>query len=146
MTSEKVQLRRDPRRGASMVEFALGFLLFIGLIFATFDLGGAVWSYTTVTHAAREAVRFATMHGAQNPVMENGSDVTDQKIKDIAKANAPGLNPESLSVDVTWSPDNSRGSNVIVKVAYDHSFLVGEFLGLEDFVTVARESTMLVIN
>jgi Flp pilus assembly protein TadG len=129
-----------------MIEFALGFLLFIGLIFATFDLGGAVWSYTTVTHAAREAVRFATIHGAQNPVMENGSNMTDERIEEIAKANAPGLDPDALSVDVTWSPDNARGSNVIVRVEYDHSFLVSELLGLADYVTVARESTMLVIN
>jgi Flp pilus assembly protein TadG len=129
-----------------MVEFALGFLLFIGLIFATFDLGGAVWSYTTVTHAAKQAVRFATIHGAQNPVYENGSDVTDDKIEEIAKNSAPGLDPNEMTVDVTWSPDNKRGSNVIVKVQYNHSFVVGELLGLSDYVSVARESTMLVIN
>jgi Flp pilus assembly protein TadG len=130
-----------------MVEFALGFLLFLGLIFATFDLGGAVWSYSSVTHAAKQAVRFATIHGAQNPVYDsNGDNVTDEKIKEIAKKNAPGLDPDELIVNVTWSPDNSRGSNVKVRVAYDHNFLVGEFLGLANLVTVARESTMLVIN
>ena len=129
-----------------MIEFALGFLLFIGLIFATFDLGGAVWSYTTVTHAAKQAVRFATIHGAQNPVYENGKNVTDQRIEEIAKASAPGLDPDSITVDVEWSPDNTRGSNVIVEVKYDHQFLVGEFLGMFDFVTVGRKSTMLVIN
>lgn len=138
--------RRDPRRGASMVEFALAFLLFIGLIFGTFDLGGAVWTYTTVTHAAKEAVRFATIHGAQNPVYSNGSNVTDDKIREIAKAAAPGLDPDLINVTVNWLPDNSRGSNVKVRVAYNHSFLVNEILGIANGVTVARESTMLVIN
>ena len=140
------QDRRGGRRGASMVEFALGFLLFMGLIFATFDLGGAMWSYSTVTHAAKQAVRFATIHGAQNPVIENGQNITDRRIEEVAKAAAPGLDPSSIDVDVTWSPDNARGSNVIVKVAYDHQFVVGNFLGLANFVTVARESTMTVIN
>ncbi len=146
MIPQKKTSRGDGRRGASMIEFALGFLLFIGLIFATFDLGAAVWSYTTVTHAATQAVRFATIHGAENPVVENGSNVTDAKIEEIARAAAPGLDPQALSVDVTWSPDNSRGSNVIVKVEYDHSFLLGELLGMADMVTVKRKSTMLVIN
>ena len=146
MSKRNVHPHRDRRRGASMVEFALAFLLFIGLIFATFDLGGAVWSYTSVTHAAKQAVRYATIHGAENRVYENGEDVTDIRIEEIAKENAPGLDRDSIVVDVDWSPDNSRGSNVIVKVEYDHDFLVGSLLGLPDFVTVARESTMLVIN
>ena len=137
---------RNPRRGASMVEFAIAFTLFIGLIFATFDLGGAMWTYTTVTHAAKQAVRFATIHGAHNPVMENGSNVTDEKIKEVAKAAAPGLDPDSLNVVVTWMPDNMRGSNVKVSVSYNHDFLVGEILGIGDSMNLKRTSTMLVVN
>ena len=138
--------RRDPRRGASMVEFALGFMLFLSLIFATFDLGGAVWTYTSVTHAAKQAVRFATIHGAENPVTKNGSNVTDETIKQIAKSAAPGLDPEQMRVRITWLPDNTRGSNVKVDVAYNHSFVVGGLLGLADAIKVERSSTMLVIN
>ncbi len=138
---------RNPRRGASMLEFALGFLLFLSLIFAAFDLGGAVWTYTTVTHAAKQATRFATIHGAQNRVKDaNGVDITDLKIKQIAKASAPGLDPTAMTVNVSWLPDNSRGSNVKVDVSYDHNFLAGALLGLGDNVKVKRSSCMLVIN
>jgi len=129
-----------------MVEFALGFMLFLSLIFATFDLGAAVWTYSSVTHAAKQAVRFATIHGAQNPVTSNGSNVTDAKIREIAKSAAPGLDPEQMRVKVTWLPDNTRGSNVKVDVAYNHNFVVGGLLGLADAIKIKRSSTMLVIN
>lgn len=142
----KANTIRDPRRGGSMVEFALGFMLFLSLIFATFDLGGAVWTYTSVTHAAKQAVRFATIHGAQNPITENGQVVTDAKIRQIAKASAPGLDPDQMIVNVSWLPDNTRGSNVKVDVAYNHNFVVGGLLGLADAIKVERSSTMLVIN
>lgn len=146
MSMRQTNMKRNPRRGATMVEFALGFLLFLSLIVATFELGGAVWTYTSVTHAAKQAVRFATIHGAQNPVTENGEIVTDEKIKEIAKSAAPGLDPLQMDVKVTWMPDNSRGSNVKVDVSYAHDFVVGSLLGLGDDVKVKRSSTMLVIN
>jgi len=130
-----------------MVEFALGFMLFLALIVATFELGRAVWTYSTVSYAAKEATRYATIHGARNPVKdENGKNVTDTAIADIAKENVPGLDPSSINVKVNWKPDNSRGSNVEVTVSYTQDMVLAPIIGLTDALTVARKSTMLVIN
>lgn len=51
------QLRnRNPRRGQSMVEFALTFALVMMLVMGIFEIGRALWSYTTVSFAARQRV------------------------------------------------------------------------------------------
>ena len=44
---------RNGRRGATMVEFALFFLLFFVVTVALMELGRGMWTYTTVAHAAR---------------------------------------------------------------------------------------------
>jgi Flp pilus assembly protein TadG len=57
-----MQLRRYLERGQSLVEFALVILVFITLLVAIFDLGRAVFAYNSVTNAARQGVRFATVN------------------------------------------------------------------------------------
>lgn len=53
------QGRRD---GQSLVEFALLIPIFLLLLIAIFDLGRAVFSYNSVTNAAREGARLAIVN------------------------------------------------------------------------------------
>ena len=52
-------LRRSGRRGQSMVEFALTFLLFISMVLGFGQMGLSLWIKTTLHHAVREGVRYA---------------------------------------------------------------------------------------
>jgi Flp pilus assembly protein TadG len=55
--------RQDRSRGQAMVEFALVIPIFILLMVALFDFGRVIWVNDTLSTAAREAVRFAIVHG-----------------------------------------------------------------------------------
>ena len=54
--------RRSPGHGQSLVEFAIVLPIFLLLIFAIADLGLAVFSYNSITNAAREGVRLAIVN------------------------------------------------------------------------------------
>jgi hypothetical protein len=52
----------DPQRGQAIVEFALVIPLFLLVLVGLFDIGRAVFSYNTLTNAAREGVRMAIVN------------------------------------------------------------------------------------
>lgn len=143
--------RKNGRRGASMIEFALVFMIFLALAVATFEFGRAVWVYSTVTHAAKSAARYAMSHGAGNMAApttagQTLAQATDEAIKQVAKDNAPGLQSDSMTIDVNWTPDNSEGSKVAVSVSYAFRFVAAPLLGVPNGMPIARKSTMIVIN
>lgn len=49
-------------RGQSLVEFAIVVPIFILVLVGLFDIGRAVWNYSTVANAAREAARVAVVN------------------------------------------------------------------------------------
>ena len=104
----------DKPRGQAMVEFALVIPVFILLMVGLFDLGRVVWVNDTLATAAREAARFAIVHGPTSacpvgpspagtelPVAGPGClypSPSRQAIKDVAHKWAAGT-----SADVTVS-------------------------------------------
>jgi hypothetical protein len=58
--------RRSKTRGQALVEFALIFPIFILLLVSIFDLGHVVWANNSLGTAAREAARFAVVHGGSD--------------------------------------------------------------------------------
>jgi hypothetical protein len=58
--------RQSRSRGQALVEFALIFPVFILLLVSIFDLGHVVWANNSLATAAREAARFAVVHGGSN--------------------------------------------------------------------------------
>jgi len=55
--------RRDRSRGQGLVEFALVLPIFMVMLIGMVDLGRAIWANNSVANAAREAARFAAVHG-----------------------------------------------------------------------------------
>lgn len=55
--------RRDDARGQAMVELALTLPVFLLLLISVFDLGHVIWANNAIATAAREADRFAIVHG-----------------------------------------------------------------------------------
>ena len=131
-----------------MIEFSLVFLVFVVLIVGLMEIGRAVWTYTTVAHAARRGVRYATLHGSNNPVLdESENDVTDTEIADRVKANAIGLDSTKIVVSTpVWTPDRSRGSVVELTVTYPFELVTGSFIVSQQSLELSSTTRMLVAN
>jgi Flp pilus assembly protein TadG len=92
------------RRGAALVEFALVaplvFLLLLGLIIGSFG----VYRYLQVAALAREASRWAAVHGADY-ARENAQPLptANDILQRVILPRAIGLDPRQLQCQVTWS-------------------------------------------
>jgi hypothetical protein len=128
----------DRRRGATLVEFALSFLLFLLLMIATVEGGLMIWTYTTLAHATRQAGRYAMVHGRHNPV-------SDGAVRDRLTANAVGLDSRQLSVAIDWKdPAKAGGSIVEIQAAYPLRFFTTGLIFGRDAVTL-RTTTQMVL-
>jgi len=105
---------RRPERGQSLVEFALVFPLIALLTFGAIDLGRAVFAYSTVTSAARQGARVASVNqiatspdcNPSKPV-ENPAD-PHWSVKECAANAATSLGVQSTDVTVIYaSPTGS---------------------------------------
>jgi Flp pilus assembly protein TadG len=100
-------------RGQAMTEFAVALPAFILLLFGVIDFGNIVYAYSYVSYAAREASRYAAVHGSTNK-----NPATSSSVQTFVQKETAGLNLNRLSVATSWSPNNSPGSTVRVQVQY----------------------------
>jgi hypothetical protein len=130
--------RKARERGANLIEFALVALLLCLLLLVFVDFGRMLLVYNSVNNSARAGVRYAIVHGATRVVGSgvdgpsgpgNDPEWVVKVVKSFA-ASAP-LNPNSLTVSVTYTPmgglGNSIGDLVEVVVTYPYDPLVGYF-------------------
>jgi Flp pilus assembly protein TadG len=110
------QERRKRERGSVMVESGLTLVVMMFVIFGLMEFGRMVWAYNLLSHAAREATRYAMVHGRNSTQPATAADITS-----VAKGQAVGLDPASMSVNVSWIPDNKPGSAVKVDLQYTFS-------------------------
>ena len=101
------------KRGQSMVEFSIIGASALILIFGMMNCAIGVYDYNFVSFAAREATRYAAVHGSSS-----ASAATSGDISDFVIAQSKGLNGSKIAVSTSWSPDNSPGSTVRVQVSY----------------------------
>jgi hypothetical protein len=165
--------RRAKSRGQAMVEFALVFPIFILLMVGMFDLGRVIWVNDTLATAAREAARFAIVHGSKSlcPVGPAPAGATldptcppgvyfpsRQAIKDLAQKWAAGTSA-NVTVSVCYgvvtscggdvdqaivpAPTNTRGTQVMVTVTSTVGLSLPSLVGFSGF-DLSATSTMLV--
>jgi Flp pilus assembly protein TadG len=95
--------------GEGGVEFALAATIFLLLSFAIIEMALAVYSYNTISNAARECVRYAIVHSPTGP-----SPATTAQIKAVTVAYADLPSPNQLvasDVTVTWPADPNLPSS-----------------------------------
>jgi Flp pilus assembly protein TadG len=90
--------RRDRSRGQALVEFAFVFPIFFLLFIAMIDLGLAVFSYNSLTNAAREGARLAIVNQDTPTVITRAKNAVS-----IAEINDP-------SVTVNYYNQNDDGT------------------------------------
>lgn len=126
------------RRGNSLLQFGFIAPIFFMAMMGTIDFGRAMWMSSTLQHIASEGSRFAAVRGAGNPTPATVSDVTN-----FVRGRAVGLDPATLNINITWSPDNTSGSTVTVQVDYPYEYLMIGFLPL-DPIQMSFASTMVI--
>ncbi len=131
---------QSKRRGATMVEFSLTFILFLFLVLAAFEGGRAIWSFVTLTHGAREGARFAMVHGANNPL-------PDSDIATRVKNQVPGLDKTGITVTTTWADvDKTPGTGLAVRVLYNHPMAFTTLLGWNTSLSIGMVVNTTVLN
>jgi Flp pilus assembly protein TadG len=110
---------RHRSAGQALVETALILPVFLMLLMGIVDLGRAVWATTSLASAAREATRYAIVHGGVAsdpcPVGPAGPDA----VIPAASTSCPYPSPSKQSiVDAAVAAAIAGGTNVAVTVCY----------------------------
>jgi Flp pilus assembly protein TadG len=162
---------RRRTRGQALVETALILPLFLTMLLGVVDMGRAVWATTSLASAAREAARFAIVHGGSTstacPVGKPGPDT----VIPVADASCPFPSPSTKSIIAagaaaaiaggtnvtvtvcygvgcvgntdTAGANNARGQSVTVVVSSTVDLVVPSLLGRSSF-SLSGSSTMVV--
>lgn len=134
--------RKKSRRGAATIEFAFCCPIVFFLLFATMVGALGVFRYQQTAELAREAARWASVHGGLYAEETGNPAATAQDIYDTAiKPLAVGMDLRRLSYEVTWDQSNMpldasqststpKGNIVSVTVTYEwfpEMILVGPY-------------------
>lgn len=119
-------------RGQTLSEFALVIPLVLLIFLGLFDLGRAVYAYTTISNAAREGARVLIVDQGQT------SGVYKAQIEAAGSATALGVAPGSVTVSFR-SPDLSsacatRTIGCVAEVSVPYSYtaitpIIGQLIG-----------------
>src|SRR5262245_66007510 len=93
---------RRRARGQGLTEFALVIPVFLLIVVALFDLGRAVFSYNTLTNAAREGARFAIVNQYQPYIITRAKSQTA-----IVELDDPSVSVTFWQVDANGKPDKT---------------------------------------
>ena len=109
MKKQIIALLAKRSRATGVVEFAMGATIFLMLMFTIIEMAMVVYSYNTISHAARECVRYAIVHSPTGP-----NPATTAQIKNVAVSYADLPAPNQLTaseVTVTWPADPNLPSS-----------------------------------
>ena len=136
----------DGEGGQALVEFALVLPVLLLVIFGLLDVARAVWQENSLAFAAREATRYAIVHGsaAESPVPYCEA-CTNSTITSVVERNAVGLSGISVSMGY---PDgnNDRGSRVYVDATAPFVPMPSQYLLGGALTITLRGGSMLVIQ
>jgi Flp pilus assembly protein TadG len=108
-------LRGKPSRQA-MAEFAAVATVLLLLLFGIMEMGVVVYRYTTVSTAAREAARYAMVHG---PTSENPA--TAAQVQAVAVGYAPFLSTTDVTVTFPADPTLPLQKDALVSISYNYT-------------------------
>jgi Flp pilus assembly protein TadG len=125
--------------GQTFAEFALVAVVFLLLMFALIEMAEAVFAYTTVCEAAREAARYAMAH---SPTSANPA--TNAQIQQVAMNAAPSLGLTTTEVNVSWPADSNLPSKDDAQITISYPYTLRIPLMSPITLTLAATSQMLI--
>jgi Flp pilus assembly protein TadG len=112
-------LRARGQLGSSLLEFGVASALLLTVMFGIVDFGRGLYAYDAISEAARIGTRYAIVRGSSSSAPVSASTVAWY----VQNNCCAGLNPTSINVTTTWSPNNTPGSTVKVQVQYSLTFM-----------------------
>jgi len=131
------------RRGATVIEFSLVFIIFIILTLGLFEFGRLIWTFHTLTHAAREGLRVAMIQGTVNAANQ---DDAISAVENAVEQHAVGLDPEQITVTPSWPSGISRGENVEITASYNFEFVTGGLFRTSGGLALETTAGGIVLN
>ena len=114
--------RRRGERGATLVEFSIGALVFLTSVFAVLEFGRLLWVHNALTDAARRGARYAINH-TQTDAESAKRMAVYGTLSDGATPMVSGLT--TGQVKVTYNNFNVGEGTVTVQIdSYDFQFVV----------------------
>ena len=164
------RVKRGSRRfraeqGSSLVEYAFVVLIFMSMVLGIMDFGRALYSYHFVSHAAREATRWAAVNGStcsgdsscDGAGTMNSGPATPTDIQNyVANMTPAGIDSTKITTTATWlrgngpavcntaGNKNAPGCTVEVKVSYRFNFLFP--VVHSSAITLSSSSEMVVAH
>jgi Flp pilus assembly protein TadG len=84
-------MRRRRERGQGLLEYALVLPLLMLFILVLIEFSIVMWSYSTISNAAREGARAAAIYPHDLVAAEA-----------VVRSHTPGLDPNALGVETAW--------------------------------------------
>jgi Flp pilus assembly protein TadG len=100
------------RRGVAALEFAISATPLLILLLGIVEIGWLLANQYALTRGVEQAARYAVVHGSQSAAPATTAEVSAV----FYQAAAPilGAAPSGVTVTVSFIPDNSPGSTVMV--------------------------------
>jgi Flp pilus assembly protein TadG len=120
------------QRGQDLVEYALIAPILFMLVLGTIDIANMVFSYDTISNAAREGARYGVIHPSDT------TGITTQALN-----LTEGLQQASIQIDVSYP----GGNTIQVKVIYDDPLFTGFLMsavGGDSSMRLRASSTMQI--
>jgi Flp pilus assembly protein TadG len=110
-----MMMRRPVRRGAILVESAVLYSALFLIVMGIILMSITVFRYQQVAQAAREAARWASVHGGQYS-KELGKPATtpDDIYTHAIRPHTGGMNPASITYSVTWDKNQQQASSLVI--------------------------------
>jgi Flp pilus assembly protein TadG len=158
---------KHTQRGASMVEFAISASALLLIMFGILEFARVMYTYHTVSNAARLGSRWAMVRGANScngPIDHCSASATDIQnyvlsvvpMVDASSTTLPNCSQQGLCVTASWSNSSdpstdcsSGGSNAVgnlvcVTVSYPFNFAI-PFVST-NALTLSSTSKMVIAN
>ena len=144
---------KDHRRGATIVEFTLSFMVFLLVLLGLMELGRAVWTYSTISHVTRQAGRYYMVHGSMYT-----ADASE--LKQVVTRDAIGLDASKLTIKTRWkrekfneldtiiteAVDVERGDTAEIEVSYPFQLITGDLIVDSSNFKMSSKTQVVVMN
>ncbi len=135
--------------GQSMIEFALIFPILIFLLLGFLDIGRAIFYYSSLTNAVREATRFAIVN--RNAIEDACNNPADNILQDVVLDFAFGLTntPNPLTKQDINIPCPLNNPNQSITIEATYAFIpitpgIAQLIGNGTGIDLVAQSTMRI--
>jgi Flp pilus assembly protein TadG len=140
------KFRNANKKGQSLVELALVLPILLLIVFGVLDLGRIFFATINLTNAAREGVRYLTLHS--NDVSNVSGAFAGSKAAALGEASYGGIPSSDVQVTVscTNEDDDPKTCDSVtpatVTVTYDFDLVMGWILPSP--ITLSRSAVMMM--